>query len=404
MIVLTAEQAAFLDRETITLGTPGLALMHNAGDAVAEAVEEMCESEETEIVVVAGKGNNGGDGFRAAAHLAGCGLQVTVLLIGNRDNVTGDALNCLREAEMAEVPIYEVVDSGELVIQRPVVLDADIVIDALFGSGLRGEIEGNAAEAVALMNASRGRIVAVDVPSGVHAGDGGVSLAAVVAERTVTFGCLKAGHVLQPGRRMCGEVTVADIGFSREVLDSIEPFGHALTQDEAAKLLPVRAWNAHKNISGRVLVVAGSAGMTGAATLSAQAAMRSGAGIVRVGCPAGMNDILETTLTEPITVPLPEVGKKRCLSLRALGEVRRLVDSADAVAVGPGLGGYFETSELVRRFVAGFSGMMVLDADGINAFSGARDVLAEARGEILLTPHAGELARLMEVPVADITG
>jgi NAD(P)H-hydrate epimerase len=201
---------------------------------------------------------------------------------------------------------------------------------------------------------------------------------------------------------MCGKVTVAEIGFSREVMGSLEPFGHALTPEEAANLLPKRPWNAHKNSAGRVFVIAGSAGMTGAAALAAEAALRSGAGIVRVGCPSSLNDILEVKLTEALTVPLPEVRKKRCLSLRAMGELRETASVSDAVAIGPGLGTYFETAELIRRFVSRYEGKVVLDADGINAFRGARDALAAAACELVLTPHAGELSRLMETPSADI--
>jgi NAD(P)H-hydrate epimerase len=275
-------------------------------------------------------------------------------------------------------------------------------VDALFGTGLKGEISGRAAVLIGFMNDSDAPIVSVDIPSGVNATTGEVSECTVRADHTVTFGCLKAGHVLQPGRRMCGRVTVADIGFSREVMDAIEPFGQALTPEEAAKLLPKRPWNTHKNASGRVFIVAGSVGMTGAATLAAEAALRAGAGIVRVGCPSSLNDILEIKLTEALTLPLPEVRKKRCLSLRAMGALRETASVSDVVAVGPGLGTYFETAELVRRFVSGFTGKVVLDADGINAFKGAREALASAPCDLVLTPHAGELSRLMEIPAAEI--
>jgi NAD(P)H-hydrate epimerase len=403
MIVLTSEQMAYLDRETIARGTPGIELMRNAGAAVHERlIEEFDSLSEQHVVVAAGKGNNGGDGFRVAENLASCGVRCSVFLAGKRSEVRGDALACLRDAEKAGAKVYEIANDDDVSRYSAIFLSAGIYVDALFGAGLKGEISGRAAILIGFMNDSDAPIVSVDIPSGVNASTGEVSEYTVRADHTVTFGCLKAGHVLQPGRRMCGKVTVAGIGFSREVMDAIEPFGQALTPEEAAKLLPKRPWNTHKNASGRGFIVAGSVGMTGAATLAAEAALRAGAGIVRVGCPSSLNDILEVKLTEALTLPLPEVRKKRCLSLRAMGALRDTASASDAVAVGPGLGTYFETAECVRRFVSGYAGKVVLDADGINAFKGAREVLAATQCELVLTPHAGELSRLMEIPAADI--
>lgn len=403
MIVLTSEQMSCLDRETIARGTPGIELMRNAGMAVHERlIEEFDSLSKQHVVVAAGKGNNGGDGFRAAENLALYGVRCSVFLVGKRGDVRGDALVCLRDAEKAGAEVYEISDDDGFSRCSAIFLSADIYVDALFGTGLKGEISGLAASLIGIMNASDAPIVAVDIPSGVDATTGEVSEYAVRADYTVTFGCLKAGLVLQPGRRMCGKMKVAGIGFSQEALKSLDPLGHALTPEEAANLLPERQWDAHKNSAGRVLVVAGSAGMTGAAALAAGAALRAGAGIVRVGCPASLADILEAKLTETLTVPLPEVRRKRCLSLRAMGALRETASVSDVVAVGPGLGTYFETAELVRRFVSGYTGKVVLDADGINAFKGAGEALAEAPCELVLTPHAGELSRLMETTAAEI--
>jgi NAD(P)H-hydrate epimerase len=236
----------------------------------------------------------------------------------------------------------------------------------------------------------------------VNASTGEAARHAVRADFTVTFGCLKVGHVMNPGRRRCGSVRVVDIGFSPSVMDAMVPFAHSLTLGEAAEKLPERPFDAHKNSAGRVFAITGSVGMTGAATLVSLAALRAGAGLVRTGCPESLNDILEVKLTEAMTIPLPEVGKKRCLSLRALGRIREIAANADTVALGPGLGTFYETSELVRRFLAGYKGKVVLDADGLNAFKGLRDELAKTPGPAVLTPHAGELSRLMDVPAVDI--
>lgn len=403
MIVLTAEQMARVDRETIERGTPGIQLMRAAGEAVFRALEDSYGPlEERRVLVLCGKGNNGGDGFRVAELLAASGLSCDVLLFGKKDEVRGDALTCLRDAERAGCFVTGIAGDDGLGDHAGEIAGADLVVDAVFGTGFRGEITGVIAEAFDLVNRTRAGVIAVDVPSGVNATTGEVSPHAVRADLTVTFGCLKAGQVLKPGSLLCGELRVEDIGFSPEAFASVEPFARALTMAEAAEMLPERPWNAHKYASGSVFLLASSVGMTGAAILAATAAMRSGAGMVRVGCPESLNDILEMRLTEALTVPLPEVGKKRCLSLRALGAVREHAGKAGVTAVGPGLGRYFETAELVRRFVGGHRGRIVLDADGLNAFEGAADQLVYAPAEMALTPHAGELSRLTGKPAAEI--
>ncbi len=403
MIVLTAGQAAALDRGTIEGGTPGIELMRNAGDAVFDVLRgEMFALGAGDAVVAAGTGNNGGDGFRVAYRLREYGIEPAVFLIGKKEKVKGDALVCMRELENDGMKVVEIADSRSLGRHAETFLSASLIVDALFGTGLRGEIEGIPARIVDLMNASRAKVVSVDIPSGVDASTGAVAAHSVSAQVTVTFGTLKAGHVMQPGRLLCGTVRVADIGFSPDVLDAMEPFGHALTVPEAARLLPRRHWDAHKNSAGRVFFVAGSAGMTGAAALAAESAYRVGAGIVRVGCPESLHDILEVKLTESLTVSLPEVRKRRCLSLRAMGMLRETARNADAVAIGPGLGIHRETSELVRRFVGEYEGKIVIDADAINAFAGQAELLLRAPGEKVLTPHSGELSRLTGTAASDI--
>ncbi len=403
MIVLTAEQMARVDRETIERGTPGIQLMRVAGEAVFRVMgDEYGPLEERRVVVLCGKGNNGGDGFRVAELLVSTGVSCEALLLGKMDEVRGDALTCLRDAERAGCPVVEVAGTDVLAERAGEIVEADLIVDAVFGTGFRGALAGLAAEALDLVNRSRAGVIAVDVPSGVNATTGEVSEHAVQADLTVTFGCLKAGQVLKPGSLLCGELRVEEIGFDPEAFALVEPFARALTMAEAAALLPVRSWNAHKYSSGSVFLLASSVGMTGAAILAATAAMRAGAGMVRAGCPDSLNDILEMRLTEALTVPLPEVRKKRCLSLRALGAVREQAGKAGVVAAGPGLGRYFETTELIRRFVGGYRGKLVLDADGLNAFEGAADQLANSPGETVITPHAGELSRLVGKPAAEI--
>jgi ADP-dependent NAD(P)H-hydrate dehydratase / NAD(P)H-hydrate epimerase len=394
MRVLTASQMRLVESATIEQGMPGIKLMRNAGDAVHHAASRMLD-EEGRVAIFAGKGNNGGDGFRVAELFARSGIQVDVYLLSDADSIRGDAKTCLSAYLSTKQPLYEITTSEQLRKHADNISDASLIVDAIYGTGLTGEVTGIAAEAISLMNWSRKQIIAIDIPSGVDASTGEVAGIAVTAMETVTFGCLKVGHVVKPGALYCGHITVENIGFSDTVMETVEPYARALVQTEAAALLPVRPYDAYKGSVGKVFVLAGSVGMTGAATLSSSAVLRVGAGVSILGCPESLNDILEMKLTEVMTRPLPEVRKKRCLSLRALGMVRELAAGVDVTAVGPGLGRYHETMELIRRFVRGYRGRMIIDADGLIAFSGDTAKLRESKAEIILTPHYGELARLM---------
>jgi len=393
--VLTAEQMAYVDRKTIEGGTPGIDLMRNAGSAVYDLITEIAGADKkSRIVVLTGKGNNGGDGFRVSELLARGKYESSVYLAGRTADARGDAATCMNDAVQAGQVIREIESTDDLEYLSKNLKSTDIIVDALFGTGLRGEITGLAASIIDMVNDSGAVVAAVDIPSGVNSTTGDTAVHTIQADYTLTFGCLKVGHVCMPGRHACGDIKVVDIGFSSDVMDSVEPIAHTLTSVEAADYLPKRPYDAHKGSTGRIFMIAGSVGMTGAASLAASAAMRVGAGVVTVGCPSSLNDILEIKLTEVMTKPLPEVRKKRCLSLRALGMIRETAGKADVVAVGPGLGTYCETTELVRRFISKYSGRVVLDADGINAFKGNIETLFEAPGEIVLTPHPGELSDL----------
>ncbi len=401
MKVLTAEQMASLDRETISRGIPGIDLMRNAGEAVFRVV---CErfGKGNRFAVIAGRGNNGGDGFRAAELLSRAEMPVSVYLAGEQSKIRGDALTCLKEYLATDGEMMELNDMQNIGAFTETISSYDCIVDALFGTGLAGDIDRLAGEVIDRVNDSGSYIISVDIPSGVDASTGAICGGAVWADETVTFGCLKAGHVLKPGAALSGLVHIADIGLSGEVMDSIRPWAETLTLGEASRMIPRRPYDAYKSSVGRVAVIAGSAGMTGAATLVSESALRTGAGMVTLGCPESLNDILEVKLTEVMTRPLPEVRKKRCLSLRAMGLIRELARDVDVVALGPGLGRYFETRDLVRRFVAGFTGRLVLDADGIQACAGNPQLLRESKADSIITPHFGELAALMGTDIAAV--
>ncbi len=398
MKVLTAEQMIHVDRSTIDKGTPGLVLMRNAGRAVFEQIMSLPEIDDNaRIVVVAGKGNNGGDGFRIAELLARNGYYASVYLLGRKADTKGDAALCMHDAIKAGASFHEILTESSADRLSAELLSADVIVDAVFGTGLHGEVTGLPATVIDRMNDSGGAIVSVDIPSGVNATTGEASEHSVWSDFTSTFGALKVGHVMPPGRFHCGEIKVSDIGFSPEILTSIKEYANSLTPEEASSLIPERPYNSHKGSAGKLFFLAGSVGLTGAAALSTTAALRSGAGLVTLGCPESLNDILEVKLTEVMTLPLPETKKKRCLGTRALGAVRAFVKKIRTCAVGPGLGRHAETGELVRRFISEYEGAVVLDADGIYAFNGQPERLKSSPAELIITPHAGEMASLLSI-------
>jgi hydroxyethylthiazole kinase-like uncharacterized protein yjeF len=398
--VVTTEQMRELDRKAIDeRGIAGLTLMENAGRAVAESALRLTESQaDRPIVVVCGRGNNGGDGFVAARRLADAGRRVKVFLAAHTEDVEGDARACLQRLSEAAVEVLEVEDVQPV---RKACCAAGLVVDALLGTGLSGKVRGLPGELIEVMNQCGRPVLAVDVPSGLDADTGEPLGLAVRAVETVTMGLPKIGLFLYPGMDSVGRVTVADIGFPADLVNDSPSAGDLTDQEWVRMLLPRRRTSAHKGSFGRVLVIAGSAGMTGAACLCAEAALRVGAGLVTVGCPASINDILEVKLTEAMTFPLPETYS-RTLDTRALALILELAEEASVVAIGPGLSREPETAVLVRRLAARVERPMVVDADGINALADAAVILEGDHAPAVLTPHPGEMARLMGVATEQV--
>lgn len=402
MKLVTAEQMRELDRKAIQeRGIPGPELMERAGRAVAEAALRLsARGRERPIVVVCGRGNNGGDGFVAARLLAEQGRRVQVFLAATPEEVGGDARQALNRMQAEGLRACPV-ESGEQIAAA--CCGAALVVDALLGIGIAGRVRGVAAELIEAMNACGRPVLAVDVPSGLDADTGKPLGTAVRAAETITMGLPKLGLYLHPGVNHAGRVSVADLGYPTDLVAASPSVGDLISRDYVRMLLPTRPRGAHKGDFGRVLVIAGSVGMTGAACLCAQGALRVGAGLVTVGCPASVNDILEVKLTEAMTVPLPETFD-RCLDTRALAPILELAESATVLAIGPGLSRTPETVVLVRRLVSRLDRPMVIDADGLNALADAAFVLEDAHAPAVLTPHPGEMGRLLGVPTEKVQG
>ncbi len=373
--VLTPAEMGEADRLAIAAGTPGYSLMLNAGAAVAEAAQDMAE--EGRILVVAGPGNNGGDGFVAAEILRRDGRDVRVALLGARDALKGDAGHAAADYGGPFETINPASD-----------LSADLVIDALFGAGLARPLEGEAARIVEALNAGPAPVLAVDLPSGIDGRTGAAAGAAIRAARTVTFFRLKPGHLLLPGRLHCGRTELAQIGIPNSVLDTIRPATFQnLPALWRARLRPPRPGD-HKYSRGHAFVVSGPASATGAARLAAMAALRAGAGAVTVASPPDALLVNATHLTA-IMVRRFEGAEE----LSALLSDPR----PKAVAIGPASG----VGEGTRRNVAAAlksNAAVVLDADALTSFSGEVDaifsLIKNRLQPVVMTPHEGEFARL----------
>ena len=389
-----------LDERTIReAGIPGHVLMERAGDGAARAfLDEHPGIAGRPVAVICGKGNNGGDGLVIARALLARGTPARAFVLADEPAVQGDPRRMLEAARRAGVPVEFLRDEAALERARPAIAECAGLVDAIFGTGLEREVAGLPARAIRVINALRpGRpILAVDVPSGVDATTGAVLGAAVTADLTVSFGLAKLGHVLFPGAAHAGKLRIVDIGIPPAYVAEASLRDAILTREEALAALPPRPGDSHKGTFGHLLVLAGSPGKTGAAALAAQAAMRCGTGLVTLGAPESLAPILATKLTEVMCEPLPETDA-RTLGRKALERLRDLAAGKTALAVGPGISTHPETREVVVSIVRGATLPAVVDADGLNALKGRADTLHGAHGPRVLTPHPGEMGRLLGV-------
>ena len=401
--VFTAAEMRSLDRRAIAeLGIPGVTLMEQAGRGAAAGLTAMLAAlgaprRGARVAIVCGKGGNGGDGFVVARWLKRGGQRPTVLLAARPEEITGDAASKLAALRVVGVrPI--VVDDVAQAEAR--LAGADVVVDALLGTGARGAPSGLVAALIEAINASGRPVVALDTPSGLPADGGAPSGPAVCAVATFTFAGLKYGLVTPPGVDLAGRVTVVPIG-----IDDAEVARDArvwlVERADVAARFPPRPRDAHKGTYGHLLIVGGSLGKTGAAALAARAALRAGAGLVTVATAASQQPVVAGLLLEAMTEPLAEtdVGS---VALRARERVLELAAARDAMAVGPGLGLDADTQELARAIAHTLDRPLVLDADALTALAGRLELLRGAAAPRCLTPHPGEMARMLGITVADV--
>jgi len=397
--VLKAQEMRNVDAYTINeLGIPGMVLMERAALAVVDEIEVLLGSlRGKKIVIFCGSGNNGGDGFATARELLIKNSEVAVIICTQREKIRGDALTNLTILEKGFNPIY--IKSVDEI--SPDIMKCDVIVDALLGTGIEGAVKGLYKKVIEFINKAHIPVIAVDIASGLNCDTGKYEGACIKAGRTVTMAAYKRAHLVSPGRELSGEVKVAEIGFPPIAFEREKIMLELIEEENVKNLLPERKKNFHKGDCGKLFILSGSVGMTGAAALVAQAAMKVGAGLAVLGIPGSLNQILEKKLTEVMTLPLPETVYAS-FSMKGKDKIQEMVDWADVVAIGPGISRKKETLRLIVEILKELKKPLVLDADGIYPFTQEKDVLKNTESEIIITPHHGELAHLVNRDIEDV--
>jgi hydroxyethylthiazole kinase-like uncharacterized protein yjeF len=403
MRVLNTQQMREADRQTIgEVGIPSVVLMENAGRQAVAAMEAAFDDlASSRVGVLCGRGNNGGDGFVVARTLAQRGIEAVVYLLGSVADVRGDARTNLEILGRVGLSVVEITNAQEWELHFSEVSECDLIVDAIVGTGFHGPLTGLLETVVADVNGLGVPVVAIDLPTGVSADSHEVDGEAIEATMTVTLAAPKLPLILPPADAYGGDLVIADIGIPGSVVDELDgPWLELLTRERMRELVPARAADSHKGDFGRVLVIAGSRGRTGAAHLAAIGALRSGAGLVTIATPKSCVPILAAMAPEYMTEALEETSGG-AIDFSAADRVLEL--KADVIAIGPGLGQDPSTAAFVHAVVERSGVPIVLDADALNAFAGEPERLAGRDGvDLIITPHPGEMARLLNVSIEQV--
>ena len=403
MRVLNTRQMRDADRRTIDdVGIPSIVLMENAGRQAVAAMEAAFEDlADSRVGVLCGRGNNGGDGFVVARTLVQRGVDVLVFLLGSVSEVAGDARINLEILGRIGLTVVEVTSAQEWELHFSELSECDVVVDAILGTGFRGPLGGFLETVVADVNGMGAPVVSIDLPTGLSADTHALDGPAIEASMTVTLGAPKLPLILPPADSHCGDLVIADIGIPLPLFDELEgDHLEILTRERMREIVPVRASDSHKGDFGRVLVIAGSLGRTGAAHLSALGALRSGAGLVTVATPRSLVPIVAAMRPEYMTEPLDETASGG-IDFTAIDRILDL--KTDVIAVGPGLGTAPGTTAFVHALLERAGVPLVIDADALNAFVGDPDRLMGRDGvDVIITPHPGEMARLLNISIEEV--
>ena len=403
MLLVTAAQMQRLDRRAIEeFAIPGLILMENAGRGVCDLIHRHFAARLHQgVTVLAGPGNNGGDGFVIARHLHQAGVKVKILALVSGEKFKGDALTNYGILKKLGLPITECLDSASLSAVSGPIKRSGLIVDAIFGTGLTREVTGRFARSIEMANEGPAPIMAVDIPSGLSADTGRPLGTTIRADITATMALAKIGLVLHPGADYVGDLHVVEIGIPRSAINEAGIKTELFDEESFRTVLRPRPATGHKGTFGHILILAGSEGKTGAAALSAHGALRSGAGLVTLGCPSGIQPVLAQKLTEAMVEGLPET-RSGTLSREAMPVIESMLEKREALAMGPGLGLGRETRALACQLIEAVPVPAVVDADALTALGTDHGPVRRAKGPRVLTPHPGEMARLLGCTTAEV--
>lgn len=398
MKAVTAEQMRAIDRATAeVIGIPSIVLMENAAKEVARVcIEELKNISSPNVLIFAGKGNNGGDGFALARLLNDRNIDCKLVFLFDKLKLTDDAKINYNAA--VNSGIYIITDMTEAVIET---VRADIVVDAVFGTGLSREIGGIYIDVINLINSYSKKVISVDIPSGVNSDDGRIMGIAVKADITVTFALPKIGMLLYPGASFCGRIEIANISIQQSTIDDMEIQTGFLDRSDIMKLLPEREKRTNKGSFGRLYIIAGSKDMTGAVALCCEGAFRAGAGLVYACTVQSGISVVQQLVPEAVVIPLTEYnGKVRYECY--VEDIAPRIGNASSIAVGPGLGTSDEVTEFVTKLITEVDKPLIIDADGLNAIASNPSVLLKLKQVPIITPHPGEMSRLTGLTIQEI--
>lgn len=395
---------AGLDREAMDrFAIPGLILMENAGLQVVRYIESLRSGPRRgRVIICCGRGNNGGDGFVIARHLARLGYHPAVLAMGPLCAYRGDAAVNYEILLKQGYPVYPVTESNHQAMLKELG-EEDIIVDALLGTGLKNDVSGLFAGLIGAINESRAPVIAVDIPSGVCADSGKIMGTAVKAQHTVTFALPKRGLLLYPGAACAGRVVAADIGIPAQLSADPAIRENLITGSYVQARLPLRPPQSHKGTYGRLLLLAGALGMSGAAVLAAEAALRGGAGLVYLGAAPELRAVLEAKVKEVIVRELPGDGKGN-LDAGAFPRIREEARFCQAMAAGPGMDPGLAAVALLQQILEELNLPLVIDAGGLTALARKPSLLSGKKPPLVLTPHPGEMSQLLGMAVGEVQG
>lgn len=403
MKILTSQQMKEIDRKAIEeIGVLGPILMENAGLQIFKELKaRFPDFTKEKIVIIAGRGNNGGDGFVIARQLWNRGVTPYVVLLASKTDVRGDAATNLNIAENIGIKIYEVHSAKEWNKHRNKVFQSSILIDGIFGTGLTKPAQGLYATVIDYINKTEAYRIAIDIPSGLSSDTFQIIGPCVKADLTVTLAAPKIAHVFPPAEECIGELVIADISVPSFLFDDVNLKLELVEKKHVLPYFDKRKKDTHKGTYGHLFIVSGSLGKTGAAIMAGKAALKMGAGLVTIGIPESCLPVVARSMMELMTEPLPETSEKT-LSLEGLDKVVSLLEGKDALLIGPGISIHESTSELICSLISKIKVPVVVDADALNILAGNPKILKSLKGPAILTPHPGEFARILNLSIKEV--